>query len=296
MTVTPDENCQLSNEEIQKITYYNRATDFCGQISFHDINGNFTNAWLYENGVITKGLRALNNNQRKQRSWVYTSTKFCWHTGYIKEGVFYETNVDCHTTWDVSYLMDIDNSEHGGGSGGNTSGGGSSGAGGFLPSINYNQNFINSDANCVKKILDQGVIINKLLNGYQPGDSKLDLKFTIGELPDGVNGRTQFTGIINGVRQYLITIDQDRLDDSAIEIARTMLHECFHAYIFGQIHDLANFTGLTSDFANDWKLYRNLLNSHHEYIIDKYLIFMMDGLEDFMNTLYMQVKPQIFII
>ena len=82
-----------------------------------------------------------------------------------------------------------------------------------------------------------------------------------------------------------IIIDQERLKAPSIELSRTILHECFHAYIYGKIHqeEIHNGLGPEPNFSKDWKQYKLQYGdtAQHFYMANKYMKHMKEGLEDY---------------
>jgi hypothetical protein len=159
------------------------------------------------------------------------------------------------------------------------------GRGEYLPDIDYHPSFETSSAQCVKDKLDKGGIINRLLAGFELDTSQIDLVFTIGQLDSlstkakGVCSFNTYTGDME------IIIDQERLTAPSISLARTILHECFHAYIYAKLFEPSIHQGLAPEpnFLSDWNQYKSQYGdtAQHNYMADKYLNYMKDALASF---------------
>jgi len=91
-------------------------------------------------------------------------------------------------------------------------------------------------------------------------------------------------------QKVTILINYDRLSKSALEVAKTMLHEAFHAYIYACVYPKGDFEYLVGDgdFTNTFKEYKLLYERthpkgtlHHNWMADKYISFMKEGLKEF---------------
>uniref|UniRef100_UPI0025BFBD77 hypothetical protein n=1 Tax=Marinilabilia sp. TaxID=2021252 RepID=UPI0025BFBD77 len=309
MTVMPDEEYLAEGGSIDSMDYYNRGTDFSGLIVFSHLDGSFANAWEYKEGEILEGFvpvedETKTNQLKKVAAYAVIVCTICYETRVSSGGVNYYNGTTCYQRY-KTVLVWTEGFE-GGGAGGSSpyvtyrpsggGGGSSSGRSGinkgdYLPSspkiVKNHPSFENTEADCVKQKLDKGNIINDLLAGFGLGKSQIDVIFKVGQLDSiNANGRC----ILDGTRTKMtIIIDQDRLSAPSIALARTILHECFHAYIFGKIFQEEIHNGLAPepDFSKDWTQYKLLYGgvepSQHNYMADKYLEFMKQGLKDFFN-------------
>ena len=141
----------------------------------------------------------------------------------------------------------------------------------------------------MKKILDLGNITNNLLAGFNLQNSAIDLTFKTGTL-NSEKGLTQFIRYSNGKMEMSITIDKDWINSSNfVELANTIIHECFHAYIYGKIYDInGSHSNILPepDFDKDFKEYQRLYggnNAQHNYMAYEYLKFMKKALSDYFN-------------
>jgi len=181
------------------------------------------------------------------------------------------------------------------------------------PSIKEDTTFTNSKASCMKARLctsdySSGLIADRLLRGFHKTNSQIDVLFKVDNL-DGANGKTRYN---ETTKKMEIIIDRDRLNAKGIELARTFLHECFHAYIFGKIYDSELHTGLCKEpyFKDDFRKYKEMythkqffedeiitlqemgLNTTEEYVgedqhnwmADMYIGFMVAGLKEFIQS------------
>ena len=103
---------------------------------------------------------------------------------------------------------------------------------------------------------------------------------------DNANGKIKLTDRVNGRLELEIALDRGRLYDASIEIARTLLHECFHAYIFGKLHSDVPPDGLFPEpnFESDWEDYISEFgpeNAQHNYMADNYIESMKTALRDY---------------
>ncbi|MGQ1908386.1 hypothetical protein ACT3CE_01225 [Marinifilum sp. RC60d5] len=90
-----------------------------------------------------------------------------------------------------------------------------------------------------------------------------------------------------------VYVSEDRLNESSLEIARTILHECFHAYIYGKLYgeDIHNGLAPEPDFAKDFAEYEKKYKisdedneSQHNYMADKYRTCMKEGLNTYFEA------------
>lgn len=152
------------------------------------------------------------------------------------------------------------------------------------PEITYTQEFLDSEAECVHTKLEDGNIINQLLSSFNLPNSDIDINFKLDDL--NVNGKIEYMGKVNDRLKFEIALDRGRLYDSSIEIARTLIHECFHAYIFGKLYDNVPHDGLFPEpnFVSDWTDYVSEFgpaNAQHNYMADHYIESMKTALRDY---------------
>ncbi len=147
------------------------------------------------------------------------------------------------------------------------------------PEVIEDLTFIGTKAECVKIKLENGSILNTLLAGFDLDQSLIDVTYKVGNLT-GAYGEC----ILNG-RRIDITIDQDRLNATSIQLANTILHETFHAYIYGKLYDSELHTGLCPEpnFVDDFEAYNQQFGdqSQHNYMANKYIEYMRNGLQDY---------------
>jgi len=154
-----------------------------------------------------------------------------------------------------------------------------------VPTVIEDTTFINSVANCVKDKLESGNILNDLIAGFDLNASKIDVTFKVEDL-SGLNGKCVFN---ETTLQMEIIIDSDRLNASSLELANTILHESFHAYIYGKLYDPELYTGPFPEpnFVEDFKAYESKYGDNlaqHNYMAEQYITYMKQGLNDYFNT------------
>jgi hypothetical protein len=157
-----------------------------------------------------------------------------------------------------------------------------------VATIIIDSSFVGTKAECVyEKLIKNGKesIINKLISGFDIDKSIIDLKFRVDTIK--ANGEVNYLTVNN--RALLeITINEARLNDASLEIARTILHECFHAYIYGKYYQNELHTGLCPepDFKRDFDNYTKKYGreNDHNYMADKYRSFMIEGLKTYLQN------------
>ncbi|MCX6237132.1 MAG: hypothetical protein NTY07_06160 [Bacteroidia bacterium] len=155
------------------------------------------------------------------------------------------------------------------------------------PKVILDPSFLNTTADCVKKKLDNDSILNHLLSGFCLNSSKINLNFMVRDLNPNINGLCNYN---QNTFRMDITIDIDRLNGPSLKLAETILHESFHAYIFGKVWEAGLHNGLCPepDFAKDWAAYDKKFGSkdtaQHNYMADKYISFMKAGLRQYYNN------------
>ena len=302
MTVVLDEDYLASGGSIDSVDYYHRGETFSGLIVFNHLDGSFANAWKYKDGEIISGyISDGSQNENSLKSIYLLEVKFCNDIYLIYNGNVSYLKRSCFTR--TLPVMSIDD----GGGGGvyddwfpdDGGGGGSSGSGTYIekdensekeitpsnPDIDYHPSFETSSAQCVKDKLDKGDIINRLLAGMELDTSDVDLIFTIGQL-DSVSKKTNGRCVFNPKTGDMeIIIDQERLTAPSISLARTILHECFHAYIYAKLFEPNLHQGLAPEpnFLSDWNQYKSQYGdtAQHNYMADRYIGFMKDALASF---------------
>lgn len=165
-----------------------------------------------------------------------------------------------------------------------------------LPPITETDIFNESLAGCIKKLLTTAgygstSIMDRLLKGFDSNTSSIDVTFKLGDLT-GANGKTKYD---SNTKKMDIIIDNDRLNASGLKLARTILHECFHAYIFGKLKEAGLHKGIAPepDWKSDYKLYKDFYypkdegndagDVQHNLMADKYRKFIKQGLYDYWN-------------
>jgi len=222
-----------------------------------------------------------------QSSWNWN----CWEVKGGSNCGWIESSV---CAYDIHWVGGNNDSDYPGGgtSSGNpcTDCGGGGGSGGdpppTAPIIVIDPTFLNSKANCVKTQLEDGnttTLFDKLVQFFGPSNP-IPLTFTIGIL-NNASGKTSAESIGPKLNSITITISEEQLLKSNLEIAETLLHEAFHAYIFGKLYGGDNSSGITPepDFARDFEKYRLLFypEPYHNYMATYYRNFMIEGLQTF---------------
>lgn len=151
------------------------------------------------------------------------------------------------------------------------------------------KDFENSKAKCTKDKLIKGLdnsILGKLIKGYKGKYSKLDLVWKVSNLPSGINARIKPAVWGNNIK---ITIDREYSETaSSLELARTILHESFHAYILGKLKDAGKFNTLMDEPNFQFDLAEYSLwqegQSQHVYMANNYLPSFVSALSDFIKN------------
>ncbi len=152
------------------------------------------------------------------------------------------------------------------------------------PPVEEDDSWTDTKADCVKDKLEAGgdnSILNKLLNGFNLSTSTINLTFYVGNTDyrgnPVPNGKCIFDPNTNRMSVY---ISDDRLSASSLEVARTILHECFHAYLYGKLYESDIHNGLAPepDFEKDFNNYANVYGSsggsnsaQHNYMATMYV-------------------------
>lgn len=145
----------------------------------------------------------------------------------------------------------------------------------------------------MKKLMNSGSetksLMAILLGAFKDSNNEindLDVIFCLGELY-GKNGMIRYDC---KAQKAVIIINNNRLWDSSLEFAKTMLHEAFHAYICAGIYEDKNFERLTGDenFKIDYGKYKKeYLKKHpeeqlqHSFMATHYIEYMKNGLKEF---------------
>ncbi|MDM8161652.1 hypothetical protein QUH73_17685, partial [Labilibaculum sp. K2S] len=165
------------------------------------------------------------------------------------------------------------------------------------PPVVEDDSWKGTKADCIKTKLEAGSgssIIDNLLAGFNLDKSTINLTFYV--------GNTDYRGnpVPNGkcifdpnTKRMSVYISEDRLKESSLEVARTILHECFHAYMYGKLYedDIHNGLAPEPDFARDFAEYEKKYKisddnnqSQHNYMADKYRTYMKEGLKIFFKA------------
>ncbi len=281
-------------DRIRFITYLNREPDFDGIILFHNIDGSFSNGWIYENGKVSKRIiehdaDCINNNPslsinlfkvkysvrvKEESQDNFRSGEETYDGGtlpevecvapYIKrkgyatyDYIYYIENQNNSGIQHQVWWMQEDNLYEGGG--------------GYGPApqdteeVIMDSSFKNTKAECV---------YNKLMSlsgGFKKAIQKFDGKFPVSHLrfkviptlPNGYNAQTL------PPEDYLIEIqfNQEGLNRPNLSIARTIIHETIHAEIFRKLLSIANNNGHID--VND--LIYSLTNNDFPGLLDYYI-------------------------
>jgi len=327
MTHIGDKSClEKSNFDLRKgNSYLKKDKDFDGMVIYHDLEGKFVNGWKFLKGKVTHTVKFPENqkvelNLKNAQSNCFTEYVTEWwyvkqydsYAGVGDDMVYKGTDYDWITVTYATTVCYWDGD--GGGSSGD--GGGSGGGynptpepvpcnciyscplcGGCLETTNNNcpqctcpeiiedPSFENTEADCIKAKLEQGSILNNLLCGFELSTSSINVTYKVGATP-GANGKCNFDP---NTYRMVITINTDRLNSPSIELARTILHESFHAYLYGKVYEEELHNGLAPEpnFSQDYQKYKEKFGEpdwQHPYIADKYLSYMKQGLLELFNS------------
>ena len=218
---------------------------------------------------------------REEEHCVWTTTDVL---GYTK------TELHCWVTHDPYILKD--------------DGGGGSGGGPLLPTdpepeVEKDSTFKDTKADCVFKklvgatattVYNPNTVVGQNLKNYW-GKEGFNCKFVISDtLSQNKSAWTKY----NGCNEVIIILRESYVNEaSTINLARTIIHETIHAFIFSEIalQDYTNnylgVKGLSpdSDFGLLWNRYRDTrgtYNVQHESMADNYIKTIRDGLKDFL--------------
>ena len=165
-----------------------------------------------------------------------------------------------------------------------------------LPKVDEDKSWENTKADCVKQKLEAGganSILNNLLAGFKLNSSVIDVKFYVSNID--YRGKKVKNGMCvynQTTKKVYIYLSENRLNKSSLEVARTILHESFHAYLYGKIHDGAIHNGLAPDpdFVTDFNNYAKVYgkgssnSAQHNYMATMYIRYMKEGLKEFFNS------------
>lgn len=305
--------------------YLKRDKHFSGHIYYHDLAGNFVNGWKYEKGKLVAESTQTTGEVLPIHLKSATCSTYTIYTIYVDCTDWYVKGiwdrVSCGAPYAVetgSYTDCMINPPNSGGGGGgynpapptppappcdcvnicNTCGGcldtnqlksaGINCPGPCTcPKIVEDPSFVGTKADCVKKKLEYGNILNNLLGDFNLNTSLIDVTFIVGNIASGDNGQCVYN---RNTFCMDITINTPRLNASSLQLARTILHESFHAYIYGKLYDskLHNALCPEPNFQADIDEYRRLYDkdpncTQHSYIADKYIPYMKQALNDYFN-------------
>jgi hypothetical protein len=147
--------------------------------------------------------------------------------------------------------------------------------------------FEGTNADCIFEKLKSINGFNQVSGRFDGVTSELDVIFKIGATQNpNATGQTQWMGSTS--RPIEITLNQNRLGSSALEVARTILHEMIHAEIYGAIKTNIPTTEDLS-FRDTFEEYTRRFSGndaiHHNLMADKFVKYMADVLQ--------QIHPQL---
>ncbi len=160
------------------------------------------------------------------------------------------------------------------------------------PKVNY-EGIKGTKVECVKDKLVAGgenSLVNKLLRGFNLPKNSFKVSFYVKNISSGVDGKTIHDPNTGEIK---VIINSHWLQRSSLELARTFLHESFHAYIFGKLYQEELHNSLPEpNFKKDFEEYERRFgkkNAQHNYMADKYRKHMKEGLKKyFKNEPYYQ--------
>jgi hypothetical protein len=157
--------------------------------------------------------------------------------------------------------------------------------------------FANTKANCVfkklvgaeeNKIYSPNTVVGQNLRNFWSIDG-FNCNFVISDtVSQDIGAWTWY----KGCKDVTIILNKKYIEEaSALEIARTFIHETMHAYIFSEIalqRFPSNYLGVGHltpdvDFGVNWNFYRGIPNSQHEYMATNYISTVVNGLKDFLT-------------
>lgn len=215
--------------------------------------------------------------------WEYTNTTYSYETRYTWVDNPYVSHY--HDNYYVYYAGD------------NTSDSGYPIPNPLKPIIEDDPSFINTEAECIRDRLfnaEVASILKKLTGSFELDESRIRLVYKVENIRS--NGLCRFYPPGNDTNpiNIQIVIDEDRLASSPIDIARTILHEAFHAHIYAKLWDTPGIrpeleNNEEMDFMSLWDMYEENYGSgvpnsaQHNYMADHYRDFIVTGLMEFMS-------------
>jgi len=147
--------------------------------------------------------------------------------------------------------------------------------------------FQGTNADCIFEKLKSINGFNQVSGRFDGVTSELDVVFKIGATEDPTaTGQTQWMGSTS--RPIEITLNSNLMGRSALEVARTILHEMIHAEIYGAIKTNSPTTedlSFRDTFEEYTKRYSGNNAIHHNLMADKFVKYMADVLQ--------QIHPQL---
>tara|TARA_R110002167_G_scaffold230458_2_gene435672 strand:- start:1017 stop:1820 length:804 start_codon:yes stop_codon:yes gene_type:complete len=167
----------------------------------------------------------------------------------------------------------------------------------FQNKIIKDSTFVGTKADCVYELLSStnNNLFKNVLSTFTNGKAQFELKFRIGEVPDGADGSTTFdnnTGIIT------ITFPQIINAKSSIEIASIILHEGIHGEL-RRIYEGKN--QVSEPLPNNqyeylvdlWDYFRGISppskvsnNASHTYMVHNHVLPIANAVREFDNNTY----------
>ena len=315
MTLLPSVNYVTHyGDRIGKITYLKRDPDFDGMIFFHNLDGAFAGGWRYENGNVTGWIPELLPADKVSGSGEEVFYFEMLPAAYRIKNICTTRSGTEGETIDGGELEEVDvigNGNNSGSSGGgfivigggggfypgdNTSdpgavsgGGGGGGKGSNpgttpvpAPKVEIDQSVKNNPK--INKLLEALMNINdsylkKLIARYQGENNNYNLKYVVDAdyFKDRDPG-TRGVCVPMGKEGVIIYLNPTQLSSArSIEVARTILHESLHAYIFS-INRKANASLGITTLDKDWETYTQK-TAQHEAMAMREIDNMADELE-----------------
>ncbi|MFC5282866.1 hypothetical protein, partial [Pedobacter alpinus] len=289
--------------------YQKNGNKFRGKVIIENWNGNFKKAYLFENDgkIYHLKLENKNNNSVKTLSdGIKVAGTYCFQQPWYGENI-----ADGESYWYLggydTYCFSTGNSYNEQTHAENEVGGGHSEVipEDYQPPFIYRDvvnNLNNVGADCIYNRLQSNALFQELLSSFQ-SNANLNVTFQMGYPVDKngnpVNGQTSHD---LGTTNFTITIDNDYLSlRGGIEVAKTFLHEAFHANLYTQAQ-LWYPTDLPNDFQN-WSLVDQIKyidnrsgsvagfsNSHHHNFMATQIDKIANGIKDYTQANY----PTIF--
>jgi len=83
MMILPSLDYMLEKgDELDENRYLTRNGDFSGQVLYYEVNGNFVNGWIYEDGKITGAMRSAGNSSlggNRLKELYLVTNSYCWY-------------------------------------------------------------------------------------------------------------------------------------------------------------------------------------------------------------------------